>query len=281
MNELETSEIGSTLPNEENVPHGYAVTTVEIARIIDRASQAKAPHDPDSLRKFRRSLEPGGRRAASGHFADLLFDDSFEVHYRVRGSSPRRQGPSRSGTVMRYPSRLLSDDHMRAFATKRRRHGGVVVIDQSGSMDIGEKDLEALLRLAPDALIVGYSHRPGDFGTTANAWILAARGSVAFGARSGNVGNGVDGPILRWAVARAKGSGPVVWVTDGQVTDSNDHPDESLSEECALFVRKHRISMVRELSQAGAALACYKPFVPSHFGRVGRKLVELGTQKQF
>jgi hypothetical protein len=73
----------------------------------------------------------------------------------------------------------------------------------------------------------------------------------------------------------------VVWVTDGQVTDSNDHPDESLSEECALFVRKHRISMVRELSQAGAALACYKPFVPSHFGRVGRKLVELGTQKQF
>ena len=32
--------------------------------------------------------------------------------------------------------------------------------------------------LAPDALVVGYSHRPGDAGTTPNAWLLAQRGAV-------------------------------------------------------------------------------------------------------
>ena len=30
---------------------------------------------------------------------------------------------------------------------------------------------------------------------------------------------------------------PLVWVTDGQVTDSHDHPDESLTADCAELVR--------------------------------------------
>jgi len=60
---------------------------------------------------------------------------------------------------MRYPSRLLTDPQQRAFSHTARRDGGVIVIDQSGSMDVTSQELERLLRSAPQALVVGYSHR--------------------------------------------------------------------------------------------------------------------------
>ena len=110
---------------------------------------------------------------------------------------------------MRYPSRLLTDDARRAFAQRTSVHGGIVVIDQSGSMELEESALRALLQRAPDALVVGYSHRPGDGGSTPNVWILAERGAVATSCPSGNVGNGVDGAVLRWAVARRRSSEPI------------------------------------------------------------------------
>ena len=176
---------------------------------------------------------------------------------------------------MRYPSRLLTDDRKRAFAKRVSVHGGIVVIDQSGSMDIDETTLAALLRVAPNAIVVGYSHRPGDVGRTANAWMLANRGAVATSFPSGNVGNGVDGPVLRWAIGERRGSEPIVWVTDGQVTDSHDHPDELLTLECARLVTGARIRLVRHLDRAGRALTSGQPTQPStwaEFGRLGRKM---------
>jgi hypothetical protein len=178
---------------------------------------------------------------------------------------------------MRYPSRLLSDDQQRAFAQRRNVHGGVVVIDQSGSMDIDDTDMAGLLSHAPNALVIGYSHRPGDGGLNPNAWLLANRGAVAKHWPSGNVGNGVDGPALAWAIARRRGNEPVVWVTDGQVTDSHDHPDEALTLYCAELVRRHRVRLVANLSDVGRALQ--NSGVPrrsawAQFGRVGRKMLE-------
>ncbi len=278
LSETTTDDLGDTVLNEAGVACGYANVTVAIARIVDAAAQARAPIGPDELRQFRRSLEPGGRRAPSGRFAALIFDTSLSSEHRIRDPGIRRQRPSASGTVMRYPGRLLTDDLRRAFASKTPSHGGVVVIDQSGSMDISISDLEALLARAPNALVVGYSHRPGDRGDTANAWVLAERGAVSTSCPAGNVGNGVDGPVLRWAISRSRGTEPIVWVTDGQVTDSNDHPSEDLTAECALLVRKHRVSLVRDLNQAGRALGRHRPFVASDFGRVGRKLQEIRAQ---
>jgi len=179
---------------------------------------------------------------------------------------------------MRYPSRLLTDDRKRAFARRATRHGGIVVIDQSGSMDIDEESLTSLLRRAPDALVVGYSHRPGDHGSTPNAWVLADRGAVATNIASGNVGNGVDGAVLAWALRRRRGTEPIIWVTDGQVTDSHDHPDERLTLECAEMVRRHRVRLVKELGGAGRSLASGRSTNRSEwpqFGRVGRKLLEI------
>lgn len=274
LDETTTSELGDTSIDDEGLPRGYA-TTVTLARLVDAAAQAMVPVGPDALRQFRRSLEPGGRRAPTGRFATLVFEatDGFEPRRRHRTHSRAR--PSVTGTVLKYPSRLLSDDARRAFATKRPRAGGVVIVDQSGSMDIDVADVERLLARAPHAIVVGYSHVPGDSAGRANAWVLATRGAVVALPRVGNIGNGVDGPILRWALDQRVGREPVIWVTDGQVTDSNDHPCDALSEECAQLVRRNGIVMVRALDTASRALACYRPFLSSDFGRVGRKLQQI------
>jgi hypothetical protein len=130
----------------------------------------------------------------------------------------------------------------------------------------------------PDALVVGYSHRPGDHGVTPNVWVLADRGSVATRVPSGNVGNGVDGEVLAWALRRRRGTEAIVWVTDGQVTDSHDHPDERLTIQCAELVRRHRIRLVKELGGAGRALSSGRSTNRSEwpqYGRLGRKLLEM------
>ncbi|MGD0852860.1 MAG: hypothetical protein ABSA07_05805 [Acidimicrobiales bacterium] len=278
MGGLENAALGATRLNEERLPSGYANATVVLARLLTQSMDARPPTTTEELRAFRRSLEPGGRRPPTGRFAPLKFDDTVSTSPRPRSSGVRRAHPSTSGTSMRYPSRLLTDDRKRAFARRATRHGGIVVIDQSGSMDIDDESLTSLLRRAPDALVVGYSHRPGDHGSTPNAWVLADRGAVATNIASGNVGNGVDGAVLAWALRRRRGTEPIIWVTDGQVTDSHDHPDERLTLECAEMVRRHRIRLVKELGGAGRSLASGRSTNRSEwpqFGRVGRKLLEI------
>ena len=268
---LDAARVGDTSLDEEGTPRGFGEVTLPIARLLSRSMGAASPHDADSLRIFRRSLEPGSRRAPSGVFAPLVFDESMSYVDRRSRALHRRHRPANTGTVMRYPSRLLVDPQLRAFARKAPSPGGVIVIDQSGSMDVAITELEAMLRSAPDALIVGYSHRPGDSGDTPNAWVLARNGRVTNRVRTGNVGNGVDGPMLRWAIRHAASREPLIWVTDGQVTDSHDHPCHSLSLECAHLVQRHRIRLVRSLNEVEMALR-RRPPASASFGRVGRLL---------
>lgn len=273
---LDISEIGDTSLDEEGIPRGYAKVTVPVARMITRAGASRAPEGAEDLRGFRRSLEPGARRAPSGRFAPLVFDESMSYVTRVRRGGHARHRPTTYGPVMRYPSRLLTDAQQRAFAQKTPRSGGVIVIDQSGSMDVTVEEVEGLLASAPHALIVGYSHRPGASGGTPNAWVLAKVGRVASEARVGNVGNGVDGPILRWALRQSPALGSILWVTDGQVTDSHDHPCHSLSVECARLVQRHRIRLVRGVSEVQGVLRG-RVSSGDGFGRVGRELRGLRT----
>jgi len=278
MDSFTSAALGATRENGESLPSGYANATVVLARLLTQSMMARPPTTSEELRAFKRSLEPGGRRPPTGRFAPLIFDDTVAMSRRPRGAGVRHARPSTSGPTMRYPSRLLTDDRKRAFARRSTFHGGVVIIDQSGSMDLDEATLSTLLLRAPDALVIGYSHRPGDNGSTPNVWILADRGSVATKVPSGNIGNGVDGAVLEWALRRRRGSEPVVWVTDGQVTDSHDHPDEGLTCACAELVRLHRVRLVRELCDAGRALSWGRTSGRAElarFGRLGRKLVEM------
>jgi len=177
---------------------------------------------------------------------------------------------------MRYPSRWLVDEQRRTFAQRAPRAGGIVVVDQSGSMDIEPSTLHRLLHAAPGMLVIGYSHKPGDVRNTPNVWILAQGGRVAIDPPAGNIGNGVDGPVLRYALMVRRGREPVIWVCDGQVTDSNDHPDTQLTKEVAELVRRSGIVMVRDLDQVKYVLSRNQRMAPPYgeFGRVGAYLLK-------
>ena len=277
MASLELDELGATNVGPENVGAGYVQSTMMLARILTSSMEARPPLDAHELRRFRRSLELGGRRAPSGRFAPLQLDGDTVTQVRPRRGGIRRYRPSVTGTTMRYPGRMLTDDQRRGYARRVNAHGGVVVIDQSGSMDLDPDVLTKMLRRAPNALVLGYSHRPGDQGSTPNAWIIADRGAVVESCPVGNVGNGVDGPALEWAIGRRTGREPLIWVTDGQVTDSHDHPDDALSRHCATLVRRHAIRLARSLDDADRLLSSGSIYGSStwvNFGRVGRKLME-------
>ena len=278
LDQQSTPALASTRLDDDGLPNGYATSTLMIARMLTQTLEARAPTTPEEIRAFRRSLELGGRRPATGRFADLVFDASLVRRAPSSVGRIRRSRATTTGTTLRYPGRLLTDDQRRAFTQRRSVHGGVVVIDQSGSMDLDPQVLSELLRAAPNSLVVGYSHRPGERGSRPNAWLLCDRGTIASECPSGNVGNGVDGPVLRWALGQRTGNEPFVWITDGQVTDSHDHPDVALTLECANLVRRHRIRMVRDLAGASRALRSGRPQSPANlaaFGRVGQQLREI------
>ena len=70
----------------------------------------------------------------------------------------------------------------------------------------------------------------------------------------------------------------MVWITDGQVTDSHDHPDLELTRECALLVHRHGIRLARDVAEATKVLRRNRPMTRSGlaaFGRLGRCLLEI------
>lgn len=276
---LSNDELGSTARSIDEptaLPSGFVNVAVPLARLMMSVADAAVPKDADQLRQFRRSLEPGGRRAPTGRFAELIFDETAIYEATSTRQFGRRARPDVTGTALRYPSRLLTDPHRRAFARTRRGHGGIVIIDQSGSMDLDQSDIDQLLASSPGATVVGYSHRPGDLSGLPNAWLIARAGARATELPAGNVGNGVDGPVLAWALRHRRGTDAIIWVTDGQVTDSNDHPSQQLSRECARLVLRQRIRLARTLPEAAGLLLRHQAAESSlNFGRVGRELAAI------
>lgn len=187
-----------------------------------------------------------------GTWTPLVFDSEVVPTVPVRGALlKRRVRPSNTGASVRYASRMLTDSERRVFGGTRKDVGGVVVVDVSGSMSLSEHDLERILDAAPMATVFAYSaeslrRRKGAF-TTPNAWLLSWNGKRIEDLKAverkwlNNGGNGCDGPAVAHAVAvagrrsspgnvpevewrGAKGAKgvPVVWVTDGAVTDCTD-----------------------------------------------------------
>jgi len=279
LRDFSTTKLASTqLTSGATVPEGYRDVTVRLARLADRVAGAQAPATPDEHRQFRRSLQPGGRRPASGSFAPLVLDATLQYESIRPRTGGHRTFAEVSGTGRPRLDRLITDPHQRIFARRRTGAGAVVVVDQSGSMDIPEAELESLLDVVPGVTVIGYSHRPGDSVGRPNAWLLADRGRRAQSWPTGNVGNGVDGPVLEYAIGLRRNRDRIVWVTDGQVTDSNDHPNDRLSEGCARLVRQHQIALVRTLSEVVPTLRAggIQRLALGDFGRIGRKLGDFG-----
>lgn len=173
---------------------------------------------------------------------------------RIEGSLGHHSSPSTTGRHLRHVERLLIDPERRVFAGRRRSFGGTVLIDQSGSMRLTDADLRRIMSAAPGCTIIGYSHQARSRDRP-NIWVLAHHGQVAEDVPSGNGGNGVDGPALRFAAARCRSGDPLVWVCDGFVTDDHDTFSTHLAEQCARLVIAHRVHQVPDVDAAVAALS--------------------------
>jgi hypothetical protein len=257
-----TSSLAATTWGPSLLPDGFAVHTRAFAVIVDRHASSSAASVPRRRR--------GSRPPATGTFAPLLLDESVVLDRAVRGAVAPRRVASCSGRRVVHPSRLVTDPRRRIFERCSRGSGGVVVVDQSGSMSLAEHQLGELLDAAPGAFVLGYSHAPGAVGVP-NAWVLADRGRATSNVPAGNVGNGVDGPALRLALSRRRAAEPFIWVCDGQVTDSGDHADPALAAECGRLVVRHGISMVATVEEAIRLLQARRSRVarPRGLGRVG------------
>jgi hypothetical protein len=139
-------------------------------------------------------------------------------------------------------------------------------------MDLSDEAIDTFLAVSPAATIIGYSHRPGDITGSPNAWVIADRRGRCQSIPSGNIGNGVDGPALRFALSQRQSGDRVLWVTDGQITDSADHPSSELAAECADLVRRHKVVVRPTLDAAVSALKSREMGNnPAELGRLGRQ----------
>lgn len=187
-------------------------------------------------------------------WAPLIINKNLPLTRNVAGRLGRKRIATNIGINPRRIDRILTDPERRIFDRTIKGSGGVVLIDQSGSMRISDDELMALVEAAPGCVVIGYSHKSNSTGVP-NAWILANRGKVCSAVPTGNGGNGVDGPALQFAQKLRKKGEPLIWVCDGYVTVSDDSMAPiQLQKWCAQFVRKHNIHMAEDLSDGLNAL---------------------------
>lgn len=256
-----TDSVDSTRPyevdiNEEEVelPFGYMTGTLGLARHLAGLLRHKGEFPLDEFPGGEEVPDEGGETG----FAPLMLD-KLPLTERVAGRLGRKRIATNSGRDPRRINRMLTDPERRVFDRRARGLGGVVLIDQSGSMSLSDNDLWQIIKAAPGCVIIGYSHNSYGGNDEPNCWVLADRGKVVGQVRRGNGGNGVDGPALIYALSKRRNNEPVIWVCDGYVTSASDGYTERLGEVCAKIVFKHGVHMVDGVDEAIAA-----------FGRVAK-----------
>jgi hypothetical protein len=275
MKSLGEKSWASTVLNTHGIPEGFYNVIRPLGRVVEAywySDPEQLANDPNALKKVSKVTEGGAGRPPSNEWAELIVGET-DLSVTVTGASvSRKRHPAQSGARVGYASRILTDPQRRVFTGVKRGGAGVVLIDMSGSMDIDPEQVDELLKVARGLTVLGYSHRPGDIEGTPNAWVLARNGRrvASQDLRSGNVGNGVDGPALKWAQKFRESGQPLVWVFDGQATDSNDLPFGT--EECAKFIKQNKVHCVRDLREAIYAFRKGQNLTSMKFpeGRVGR-----------
>ena len=164
------------------------------------------------------------------------------------GSIGKKRTAAQFGKNPRRISRLYSDPQMRIFDRVTRGDGGVVIIDNSGSMSLSEAQVKKMLESAPSATVATYSAGRSN---QSNLWVIGRKGKMVDTIPSPNGGNGVDGPALEWSVKQRKNpKDPIIWVSDGGVTGKHDRYDENLVMECIAFCKRHNIYVVPDADDA-------------------------------
>lgn len=229
------------------LPTGFGFT-LRLANLLDnyRMAEGMSPSNPGG--KDHEVGLPIGDEA----FAPLIIR-KLPMPERVAGRLGRRRVATDIGTNPRRIHRHLTDPERRIFDRRVRGLGAVVLIDQSGSMHLSTDDLWSMIKAAPGATIIGYSHAPNSKDVP-NTWVLAEGGRVVSEVPHGNGGNGVDGPALTFALGKRKKNEPFIWVCDGQVTSYTDGYTKSGEAFCRNLVKKHNIHMVNTVKDGIAAI---------------------------
>ena len=249
---------GEPKENEFAVPKGF-IHTIKLAYMIDsllkRDDQVETGSDgePTGSQPITDD-ELDAVLGGSKGWATLIVDRSVALTRHVKGHMGRKRIATNIGINPRRMERLLTDPEQRVFDRYTKGSGGVVLIDQSGSMRLSDDDLWSIVNASPGCVVIGYSHQPRSQGVP-NVWVLANRGKVCNKVRSGNGGNGVDYPALEFAQKLRKKAEPMVWVCDGHVTVSDDDTAPAvLQTQVVNFVVKHNIHNVENVTEAVAAL---------------------------
>lgn len=237
------------------IPSGF-VLTLEIARLVETLIAPTSPNGEGeaTLPPVDEGDDGKGAGGRVGSFAPLLWDRSVSLNRWAPNVMGRRRVRTTSGIVPRRVDLLLTDPDRRIFARDVRSTGGVVIIDQSGSMSLSIEDIERIVDASVGCVVIGYSHKPRSRGVP-NVWTLADRGRIASRLRQGNGGNGCDRPVLDHAISIRRGSEPIVWVCDGYVTYDDDS-FASRADRLAILrdVRRHGVHMVDTVDEAIDAL---------------------------
>lgn len=260
------------------IPSGFHDVTLPLAMSIDEWLQ----HPP---REAKGNTIPGKpmRVSRPSSWEQLRFS-SLSLTEPTAKFIGRRKRPSMTGKYPRRPDRLLTDPERRIFREEVKTNGGIVVFDCSGSMSISHGIVEDMVKQFSGATVVLYSHvgsnRP-------NAHIVARNGRMIAPADYDKIdlhsGNGVDLPILKWAVRQRKTRKDfILWVSDGHVTGKRDSHSDDLLDEVARFVRRHNIVGVDNYREAIALLADMKRGRPiprdRHCHLITQRLRELGSR---
>jgi hypothetical protein len=146
--------------------------------------------------------------------------------------------------VFKYPWRALPTSDYRCFSIQRRKYGGTVLIDMSGSMSIKQSHIDQLLDIAPYATVAGYGAHHQDRGKIVIMAENAQKGSASDAREKVGQYNIIDGPALRWLATQ---QAPRIWVSDGHVTGVNECQHPVLNADCAQVSRSARITRIHSL----------------------------------
>jgi hypothetical protein len=233
------------------VPRGFTFTA-NLAKTIDALLDGGSNSPGDVLPDV-----PGDEvveTSTTTTWAPLVWDRSVALNRWAPNEMGRRRSRTDVGIVPRRIDLLLTDPDRRIFSRDVRSTGGIVLIDQSGSMRLSMRDIEEIVKVSAGCLVIGYSTRPRRPGVP-NVWVLADRGRIASRLREGNGGNGCDRPALDYALSVRRGSEPIVWVCDGYVTYSTDD-FASAADRLSIIadVGRHGVHMVDDVEDAIDAL---------------------------
>ncbi len=163
----------------------------------------------------------------------------------------RGRRASSEGVIMRDISRFAHDQRVFAARARRRRAGGSVLIDQSGSMSLSAADIDTLIAAAPAATLVAiYSGRETE--GELRVVVRDGRRVGVGGLEPFGPANVVDLPALEWL---AKQPEPRIWISDGRVTGEHDHSSQKVTVGCKRVCRRASIDRVGDAETAAKRLA--------------------------